>query len=58
MCHKPSPVQVVDGFSVCGYAEFYKIPNIFMTVALQGCWMVGWILQPALQLRFLGTLSL
>ncbi|KAF5764273.1 hypothetical protein HanXRQr2_Chr15g0690151 [Helianthus annuus] len=49
---------LVGGFSVCGYNEFLKIPNRFMTVAWQGCWMVGWILQPALQLRFLGTLSL
>ncbi|MFS7982818.1 hypothetical protein Hanom_Chr10g00967241 [Helianthus anomalus] len=42
---------LADGFSVCGYDEFYNIPNIFMTVAWQGCWMVGWILQPPLQLR-------
>ncbi|MFS7996662.1 hypothetical protein Hanom_Chr12g01132481 [Helianthus anomalus] len=50
-----SSVVVVDGFYVCGYNEFYKIPNIFMIMALQGCWMVGWILQPALQLRFFGN---
>ncbi|MFS7930393.1 hypothetical protein Hanom_Chr04g00343771 [Helianthus anomalus] len=28
------------------------------SLALQGCWMEGWILQPALQLHFLRTLSL
>ncbi|MFS7995000.1 hypothetical protein Hanom_Chr12g01112741 [Helianthus anomalus] len=29
-----------------------------LIVAWQGCWMVGWILQPALQLCFLGNMSL
>ncbi|MFS7995001.1 hypothetical protein Hanom_Chr12g01112751 [Helianthus anomalus] len=51
-------VALSVGFPVCGFDEFLKIPNRFMTVAWQGCWMVGWILQPALQLCFLGTMSL
>ncbi|MFS8023872.1 hypothetical protein Hanom_Chr16g01456601 [Helianthus anomalus] len=49
---------LIGGFSVCDFDEFLKIPNRFMTVAWQGCWMVGWIMQSALQRCFLGTLSL